>query len=149
MRKAVVVIDGLLVRHGDSTFILPFEFIREIFELDGDQIGSVQGRKVALIRGEPFAAVSLGELLGMGPPDYSSGAPVRGVLVTFKTVSILLVVDAIVGQRKVVINNISKILDRTGIVSGVAQLGGGELALVLSTSELISSARASAGKAAA
>ncbi len=149
LRKAVVVVDGLLVRQGDSTFILPFQFIREIFELDSEQIGSVQGQKVARIRGEPFAAVSLGELLGTGSPDISSGVPVRGVLVTFKTVSICLLVDAVVGQRKVVINNLSEIMAETGIVTGVAQLGGGELALVLSTGDLISCARSAAGKAAA
>ena len=149
LRKAVVVVDGLLVDQEDSTFILPFEFIREIFELDSDQIGSVQGQKVARIRGEPFAAVSLGELLGSAPPEYAPGTTVRGVLVTFKSTSVCLIVDAVVGQRKVVINDLSNIMERSGMVSGVAQLGGGELALVLNTGELISCARTFAGRAAA
>ncbi len=141
LRKAVVVVDGLLVRQNDDTFIMPFEFIRQIFEFDGDQISSVQGRLVARIRGEPFSAISLGELLGTETPAYSAQTSVRGVLVTCKAGSICLLVDAVLGQRKVVVNNLSDVLDNTGLVSGVAQLGGGQLALVLSASELISGAK--------
>ena len=41
------------------------------------------------------------------------------------------------GQRKVVINNLHDILPGSDKVSGVAQLGGGRLALVLNAAELI------------
>ena len=50
-----------------------------------------------------------------------------------------LLVDEVVGQRKVILNRLAEILDGNPFVDGVAQLGGGELALVLNASELISS----------
>ncbi|MDG2130838.1 MAG: hypothetical protein P8K08_22755 [Fuerstiella sp.] len=53
--------------------ILPFEFIRQIFELDIEQVGSVQGRQVAQIRGERLAFVSLGQRPGTAPPDDPVG----------------------------------------------------------------------------
>lgn len=109
----------------------------------------MQGQKVARIRGQSFAAVLLGELLGTAPPEYAPGTTVRGLLVTFKAMFVSLIVDAVVGQRKVVINDLSSIMVCAVIVSGVAQLGGGELALVLSTGDLFSCARKFAGRASA
>jgi two-component system chemotaxis sensor kinase CheA len=137
LRKAVVVVDGLLIKQNDETFIMPFEFIREIFEFQRSEITTAQGRMIARIRGEPYAAISLGSLLGLETQSSLEETTIRGILITCKQGTACLLVDAIIGQRKVVINNLSDIMPNTDKVSGVAQLGGGQLALVLSPTELV------------
>ncbi|MEQ8787466.1 MAG: chemotaxis protein CheA [Pirellulaceae bacterium] len=141
IRQAVLVIDGLLLGSGDDQFVIPFEHIREIVELDGDDLKSVQGEHVATIRGEPFAAVDLTRLLDTKPRRRGEGATIAGVLIGCKLGSACLLVDRVLGQRKVVVNAIGEILPGIDKVAGVAQLGGSRLALVLSAPDLVKAMR--------
>lgn len=145
IRKAVVVIDGLLVTEGDSTFVVPFEFIREIVRVTPDDLTMVGNRPVVRLRGEPFAAWSLAELLDMRnaqPPtgEGSSCGEVDGVLLRHKKETIFLAVGSIAGQRKVVVSDLSGTLPYCARISGVAQLGAGKLALVINSAEIINCA---------
>ncbi len=137
IRKAVVVVDGLLLSQSGETFIMPFENVREICELAANEISHIQGSMVAMIRGETFSALQLGTAMGMNSQTTLDEGTIKAVLVRHKEESICLFVDAVLGQRKVVINNLHDILPGSDKISGVAQLGGGRLALVLNAAELI------------
>jgi two-component system chemotaxis sensor kinase CheA len=63
------------------------------------------------------------------------------VLIGCKTASACLLVDRVLGKRKVVVNGIGEILPGISNVAGVAQLGGGRLALVLSAPDLLKAIR--------
>ena len=141
IRRAVVVVDGLLVREGRSTFVLPFEFIREIVRIRREDICQTAGGLVVRLRGEPYGAKTLAELLGVATQQtiWKDGC-CDGVLVTHKKQTLFLMVEAVLGQRKVVVSDLASILPQCDRLSGVAQLGGGKLALVLNASELIRSA---------
>ena len=141
IRRAVVVVDGLLVREGRSSFVLPFEFIREIVRIRREDVCETAGGPVVRLRGEPYAAKTLAELLGVRPqqPLWDDGC-CDGVLVTHKKQTLFLMVEGVLGQRKVVVSDLASILPQCDRLSGVAQLGGGKLALVLNASELIRSA---------
>lgn len=137
IRKAVVVVDGLLVRQGDSKFVIPFEHIREIVRISNGEMSAVQGQKVGKVRGEPYGAASLAELLDIRDASKQMQEVSECVLVKAKEQSLLLTVEAVIGQRKVVVTDLSTILPCCEKICGVAQLGGGDLALVLSIPELI------------
>jgi two-component system chemotaxis sensor kinase CheA len=138
VREAVLVIDGLLVRHGTNLYIVPFEHVLEIAELGAKELRPVQGAHVAMLRGESYDAVSLSELLNLpAAADASDDGKSIGVLVGGKQGSLCLMVDAVMGHRQVVVNNIKKLLPGSDRVAGVAQLGGGRLALVLSVQDMI------------
>ncbi len=142
IRKAVVVIDGLLVTEENSTFVVPFEFIREIVRVTPEDLTMVGNRPVVRLRGEPFAAWSLAELLDMRnaqPPTGEGSSPgeVDGVLLQHKKEAIFLAVGSIAGQRKVVVSDLSGTLPYCARISGVAQLGAGKLALVINSAEII------------
>ncbi len=68
VRKAVVVVDGLLLAQNGDRFIVPFANVGEIFELNSNEISTVHGSLVAQIRGEPYAVVRLGQALEIGRP---------------------------------------------------------------------------------
>ena len=137
-RNAIDVVHGLLLRQNSESFMVPFEFIREIFELEDGQLSNILGQQAANIRGEVFAAISLAELLEGVSGNSQAQKPSQGILVSCRNGAVCLLVDEVVGQRKVILNRLDEILDGNPFVDGVAQLGGGELALVLNASELIS-----------
>jgi two-component system chemotaxis sensor kinase CheA len=144
IRAAVLVIDGLLLRQNGEVFVLPFEYVREITELGADDLKPVQGSHVAVLRRGTFDAVSLGTILGLdgrvAAHAVRNGQRVTGVLVGCKHGEMCLLVDKILGHRQVVVNSIKELLPGVDRIAGVAQLGGGRLALVLSVDDLVDSA---------
>lgn len=145
LRQAVVVLDGLLVEQSRGRYVLPFEHIREICEFESGELKSVQGSLVANVRGIPYGAISLSDVLDLEPSPPRPGATTIGVLVSTGNDTLCLLVERILGQRKVVINSLQEILPGVRSVAGVAQLGGGQLALVLSAKELIKAEPACGG----
>ncbi|MDA7950558.1 MAG: chemotaxis protein CheA [Pirellulaceae bacterium] len=144
VRQAVLVVDGLLIKQGEGTFVIPFEHINEIINFETAEITRAKGKQVIKVRGEPYAAVNLSELLDLEeeqPEDDSSILQQKGVLVGSKLGTACILVEEILGQRKVVVNNLEEIVPGAKRLSGVAQLGGGQLALVLSPEDLIDSLR--------
>lgn len=138
IRQAVLVIDGLLVSHGQDRFVLPFSHIREVLEIDPAEVNPCQGRPMVPFRGDWVSLVYLEDMLGLGASEeHPPGALRPAVLVTSKNGEACLVVDKILGKRKVVVNDMQAILSETTRISGVAQLGGGKLALVLSVPDMI------------
>lgn len=145
LRKAVLVVDGLMLNHQAADYVLPLEQIREIVELKPHELKTVQGRKVATIRGEPYAAISLDWVLGEPADESRSSKSRQAVLVGCADGAVCILVDCVVGQRKVVVNQFGDMMQCPDQIAGVAQLGGGHLALVLSSSGIVKSSLA-AGK---
>lgn len=141
IRQAVLVVDGLLVKHEDSRFVVPLEFIREIVELRPGDLKTVHGEQVAVIRGEPLAARTLAAALQLPESDKSDDAW-QGIVLKTKEGSLCLLTERVLGQRKVVINGLREILPGVDNVAGVAQLGGGKLALVISAQDIVKTSRA-------
>jgi len=140
IRKAVIVIDGLLVKQGEATFVIPFDQTQEILTVDRSNISYVQGKPVACLRSGTYGAISLGQVLGIESSETEKEATMEGVLINGETGTMLLLVESVLGQRKVVVSDLTDVLADCDRISGVAQLGAGKLALVLSATELIHSA---------
>jgi chemotaxis protein histidine kinase CheA len=141
IRKAVVVVDGLLLRQNDAVYVMPFEFVHAILEFRPDEISTVQGGMLVQVRNETYAAVRLGNLLETETRASSRESTIHGILVSCNERTVCLLVEGIVGQRKVVVNSLADMLSNTRKVSGVAQLGCGQLALVLSPVDLFNWSR--------
>ncbi len=139
MRRVVVVIDGLLVRQDDTTFVLPFDHIREIIHMQPSDLSTVQGHLVGTVRGKPYGAAGLDQLLELDP-GKERGDLRHAVLLKGDTGDMLLMVESVIGQRKVVVNDFSSVIPKNDKFGGVAQLGGGSLALVLNPLDLIEAA---------
>ena len=140
IRRAVVVIDGLLVRALDAVYVIPFEYVREIVPVAQARLTGVGNRPVATVRGDVYPARALDDLLVLrtgGNPDQTYR---DGIVVGHRRDRLFLLVEGVVGQRKVVVTDLSDVLPGCDHLSGVAQLGGGKLALVVSGPELLKSA---------
>ncbi len=139
VREAVLVVDALLVCHAGQHFAIPFQHVRRIIELGPGPLASVQGQRVVTIKGEPQHAVSLSEALQLPPGDIPLDQCRQAVLVEGKRGSLCLLFDQILGHREVVIKGLEDVMSGLHNIAGVAQLGGGQLALVLNVPELIQS----------
>ncbi|MBL8826114.1 MAG: chemotaxis protein CheA [Planctomycetaceae bacterium] len=137
VRKTIVVIDGLMLQQSGQQFVLPFEHLEEIVELAPHALHSVQGVKVATVRDKTITAVPLSQILKLPPRTTSATEPWPAVVVSSKEGRLCLLVDHIVGHRQVVVSQIPDHVAHEDNVTGVAQLGGGRLALVLSVPEMV------------
>jgi len=137
LREAVLVIDGLMVRHRGEEFVIPFEFIHEITQLKSDQLAPFHGAEVATIRGTVYDARRLSTLLGGASRESESNRPMSAIVVGTHYGKLCVLVDQVLGTRKVVVNGLTGVVTGSPAVAGVAQLGGGRLALVLSVPEII------------
>ncbi|HTN76900.1 MAG TPA: chemotaxis protein CheA, partial [Pirellulaceae bacterium] len=136
IRQAVLVVDGLLLRDGAANYVVPLEQIREIVEIRAGDLKTVQNVPVAIIRGEPIAAIPLADMLNLAP-NADRAETLHGVVLRSKEGTLCMLAERVLGQRKVVISNLREILPQVDKIAGVAQLGGGKLALVLSAPDLI------------
>jgi two-component system chemotaxis sensor kinase CheA len=144
IRQATLVIDGLMVAEGGDQFVVPFENIREVVQLAASQFTSVQGRPVVTVRGDTYVASRLGKLLGLAGGESQEYAAETAILVQCNQVRLCLRVDRIIGHRQVVVTELKETLPDSTKLVGIAQLGGGRLAPVLSIPEIIKSLRESA-----
>ena len=139
LREVVIVIDGLMIRHGGQVFVIPFEHIREITQLDSRELRTCQGKRLATIRNVVYDARELHTVLDVPVGPITELVSPSAVLVGTPRGQICLLVDQVLGNRKVVVNGIEDILPGARNIAGVAQLGGGRLALVISVPEIVGS----------
>lgn len=136
VRKTIVVVDGLMLEQSRQQFVLPFEHVEEIVEIAPSSLHSVQGVKMATLRDKTVTAVALSQILKL-PQRTDPDANWPGVVVSSKEGRLCLLVDRVVGHRQVVVTQMPEHIEHQENITGVAQLGGGRLALVLSVPEIV------------
>lgn len=146
LREAVLVIDGLMIRHGGEEFVIPFEFIREITQLEQGQLSPLHGADAATIRDTVYDARRLSAVLDNASAAANAPQPLSAVVVGTQYGRLCLLVDQVLGTRKVVVNGLKDIVTGSTSIAGVAQLGGGRLALVLGIPEIVNKLIVSASR---
>ncbi len=136
LRDAVLVVDGLLLRHQGQSFVVPFEYIREITSVGQQDLRPMQGTNVIQIRDQIYDAVQLDQALHL---SCSSPEPLPGygLVVGCREGQACLLIDHVIGHRQAVINSLQGTHCEVESIAGVAQLGGGRLALVLSVPDIV------------
>jgi len=133
----LAVIDGQIVRVGESRYILPINSIVRSLRCKPGQISSVQNRgEVVLERAELMPLIRLYELLKVRP---STEDPSQGLIVIVEDNGrkCCLLVDDLLGQQQVVIKNLGETLGRIPGVSGGAIMGDGRVTLILDVPGLL------------
>lgn len=140
IRQAVLVIEGLLVNVEEEQFVIPFENIREVMEIDSSEIKTCHGMPMTIVRGQTVSVMSLAQQMELRmTTNWEDKARHAAVLVASKQGTACFLVDRVIGKRKVVVNDMQNVLENCSRISGVAQLGGGHLSLVVSVPEIVKS----------
>ena len=132
----VAIIQSLLVRVAEETYVLPLSKTVRSAEVSRDAVKRSQNQRVVLINEEMVQLMSLGELLGM--PGNGDGRPVIPmVVVEVRGRNIGLEVDEILGSEEVFIKSLGEPLERIPGFSGVTILGDGRPVLILDVVNLM------------
>jgi two-component system chemotaxis sensor kinase CheA len=144
----LAVLDGMVVSVGDQTYVLPLAHIVESMKPGAADIHAY-GREWELldVRGSFVPVVRIGDLLGAGNVSGKSSGDVAILVECESAGRFAVIVDAILGQRQVVIKSFE---NNYGHIEGVAAatiLGDGRVALILDVDGLASLRRARGGEA--
>ncbi len=131
------IIDGMMVRVGDTKCIVPTLTIREAFRPLAESITvTPDGLELARVREQFFPVVRLHQVLGKTPGCQELN---DGILIVLENQEngICLFVDEILGQQQTVIKGLSDYIGTVQCVSGCTILGDGEVCLILDVGHLV------------
>jgi two-component system chemotaxis sensor kinase CheA len=132
----LAIIEGLLVKVGESDFVMPLSVIEECLELGKDMF-ALGGTGIVSMRGEPLPCVYLRDFFGI---EESRPAVEEGVVVQVGGKRFVLVVDRVIGDHQTVIKSLGKAYRNVVGVSGATILGDGTVALILDVDLIVRTA---------
>jgi two-component system, chemotaxis family, sensor kinase CheA len=133
----MAIIDGLLVRIGESYFVLPLATTLECIELTRQDVEKANGKHVANVRGEIIPYIRLREYF-----HIHTERPEREQIMVAETEDgrYGFVVDQVLGDHQTVIKNLGRVYRHIQVVSGATILGNGTVALILDPHRLVQDA---------
>jgi len=135
----LAILEGLLVRVGDRTLVLPLLSVVETVPLRDSQILSVAGQgEVVVIRAESIPLLRLSRFLGLAQETVTD-EPVSAeahnrrlaVIVAAGDKKVGLVVDELLGQQQVVVKSLERHLRKVDGLMGATILGDGCVAPIV------------------
>lgn len=138
---SVSTMDCLLVHVGGQTFALPVSSVERIIRAGADDIERAEGREVVRVDGSPVALARLSDLLGLdaAPVGVAPGSRRPVIVVGSQDRRMALLVDDLTRTHEVVIKTLPEPLFRVRHIGGATILGSGEVAMLLSAADLMSS----------
>lgn len=136
----LAIIDGMVVRIGETLLTVPIISIKESFQPTGDIINILMdGQEIVNIRDHLFPVVRLYEIFQLEP---DSRELCDGILVMVENEgkAVCLFVDEVVGQQQVVIKGLSDYVGDLHTVSGCTIMGDGTISLILDIKGIIDKA---------
>ncbi|HYG42940.1 MAG TPA: chemotaxis protein CheA [Bordetella sp.] len=127
----LAILDGMSVRVGAETFILPLNHVTESLQPTMDQMYSVAGdERVMQVRGEYLPLVELHRVFGV---SGAQADPTQAIAVIMQAQDrrFALLVDHLVGQHQVVVKNLESNYRKVPGVSAATILGDGSVALIV------------------
>lgn len=127
----LAIIDGFLVKVGESHFVIPLDMVVECIELPPEESAY---RHYIELRGEVLPYVDVRDLFGIEAqmPKWR-----YIVVVQYGNKRAGFVVDSLLGELQVVIKPLGKLFRRMRGLSGSAILGSGDVALILDIPQLV------------
>lgn len=129
----LAIIESLLVKIGESHFVLPLGAVEECIELSRDDIRAAHGRNLAKVRGHLTPYICLRDQFGISGarPEIE-----QIVIVSVQGARVGFVVDFVVGEHQTVIKPLGVLYQDVKGISGATILGDGSVALILSPGDL-------------
>ncbi len=129
----LAIIESLLVKVGESHFVLPLTAIEECVELTRADIESSHGRSLAKVRDHLIPYIILRDQFAI---DGNRPEIEQIVIVMVTGMKIGFVVDFVVGEHQTVIKPLGPLYQDIKGISGATILGDGSVALILSPVDL-------------
>jgi two-component system chemotaxis sensor kinase CheA len=127
----LAILDGMSVRVGTETFILPLNHVTESMQPTEDQIYTVAGdERVLHVRGEYLPLVEMHRAFAV---DEAQQDPTQAIAVIMQAEDkrFALLVDHLVGQHQVVVKNLEANYRKVPGISAATIMGDGSVALIV------------------
>jgi two-component system chemotaxis sensor kinase CheA len=127
----LAILDGMSVRVGEETFILPLNHVTESLQPTNEQIYSVAGNeRVMHVRGEYLPLVEMHRVFSVRNAQLD---PTQAIAVIMQAEDrrFALLVDHLVGQHQVVVKNLESNYRKVPGVSAATIMGDGSVALII------------------
>ena len=136
------IIPGFLVEVNTQCYVLPMDRVHETTKVSKERITTVVGQgECVTLHGTILPVLELWSVLGLRKPQTQSNERVV-VTVEAKKRQFAVVVDNVLGVRKVVLRQIDGLEERSPAIAGGALMGDGSVALVIDVEKLCERRRA-------
>ncbi len=134
----LAIIEGLLVRVGEESYVLPLTAVEECLELTTEDDQRSRGQNLITLRDRLIPFVRLREMFATGtPPDPYQ----KIVVISVGQERVGLVVDQIIGNHQTVIKSLTALHRSVTSFAGATILGDGSVALILDIGQLVAAAQ--------
>lgn len=133
----LAIIDGLLIRVGDSVYAIPVKSVAMSFKPQKkDIIKDLEGNLMVMSMGECIKIIKLYELFETetSVSDIDDGII---VMINYEGNKICLFADSIIGQQQIVMKPLPKYFKKLKGISGCTLLGDGSISLIIDAAGLI------------
>jgi two-component system chemotaxis sensor kinase CheA len=143
----VAIIRGLLVTSTDIIFALPLSAVQRVHRAGREEVSLLQRQPAITLGEQVLPLTSLARATGLLQCEPPLADKTNVVVVTADGRDQGLMVDDILGNEELVIQPLGKALGEVKVLSGVAVLGDGRLALIVDVSTLLRLLRGEAATA--
>ena len=136
----LAITQALLVQSGDEIYCVPLTSIEGVVRLGADELGEKyqQTSPIYQYANQSYQLMHLGDLMGHSKPIVDNPASMFPVLLVRSGDNrIALHVEALLGNREIVLKPIGRQLSKVRGISGATILGDGRVVLVLDVSGLV------------
>ena len=127
----LAILDGMSVKVGEETFILPLSNVTESMQPTKDQLHAIsESEWVLQVRGDYLPLVALHEVFDVANAETEITRAIA-VILQVQDVRFALLVDHLVGQHQVVVKNLEANYKKIPGVSAATILGDGSVALIV------------------
>ncbi|MBP6019212.1 MAG: chemotaxis protein CheA [Burkholderiaceae bacterium] len=133
----LAILDGMSVRVGEETFILPLSHVMESMQPTDEQIRRISETEHVLhVRGEYLPMVALHDIFSVEGAETDIKQSIA-VILKAEDVRFALLVDHLIGQHQVVVKNLESNYRKIPGVSAATILGDGSVALIVDVFALL------------
>jgi len=136
----LAVLDGMVVSCGDQTLVAPLTAVIETLQPKAEEVKSLGQGHVLAVRGRYVPLIDVGQALGYRRP-LADDAGVVLLVDTDEGGQAALRVDAIQGQRQVVIKSLEANYQQVEGIAAATILGDGRVALILDIDAVVAKRR--------
>jgi two-component system chemotaxis sensor kinase CheA len=135
----LAIMDGMSVKIGDETYILPLNYVLESFQPLDANLKEINGTSsLIFVRDRYLPIIPLFEVFDI---EARHKHPTSGILVVIASDDkrAALLVDELVGQQQIVVKNIESNFRKINNISGATIMGDGSVSLIIDVSDLLNS----------
>ena len=135
----LAIMDGMSIKIGDETYILPLNYVLESFQPLDANLKEINGTSsLIFVRDRYLPIIPLFEVFDIEPRHKH---PTSGILVVIASDDkrAALLVDELVGQQQIVVKNIESNFRKINNISGATIMGDGSVSLIIDVSDLLNS----------